>query len=104
MDSFEGSAALEWWANRSTCLGEFAVHVTVDAVGDAWTCGASFSRPLTGEEREAFAFLLALDPMFTLRFDEGSAVLVDVAESAGGDLALTSYEFTENHGSRQVWV
>ena len=66
--------------------------------------GPGFAPNEAGDEREGFAFLLALDPMFTLRFDDGSAVLVDVTERAGGDLALTAYEFSGNHGTRQVWV
>jgi hypothetical protein len=105
MDGYEGPAMLEWWANRSTCLGALGVRVTVRVTGNDWTCDAVFDPPLSAEDREGFDFLMELDPLFTLRFDEGSTLLVDVV--AAGDerrLALTAYraETAESAGSRRV--
>jgi hypothetical protein len=91
MDSYEGPATLEWWANRSTCLGSVAVHVAVCVTGNEWTCEASFSSPLGEDEREGFDFLMALDPVFTLRFQEDSTLVVNVAETTRGRLTLTAY-------------
>lgn len=104
MDGYEGPATLEWWANRSTCLGDFAVHITVRAAGDEWTCEASFNEPPAEDVREAFGFLMALDPVFTLRFAEDSALLVDVTAKEGGRLELAAFEPVESQGTRQLWV
>lgn len=91
MDSYEGPATLEWWANRSTCLGSVAVDVIVRVAGDVWACEASFGTPLTQDEREGFDFLMAMDPVFLLRFEEDSTLLVNVAET-DRRLTLTAYE------------
>ncbi|MFI1094436.1 hypothetical protein [Streptomyces sp. NPDC020917] len=104
MDDYEGPATLEWWANRSTCLGDFPVHVTVRVAGDRWTCQASLNDPPADGGREAFAFLMALDPVFTLRFAEDSALLVDVTENGDGYLELTAFEPVESQGTRRLWV
>ncbi|WAU83179.1 hypothetical protein O1Q96_27925 [Streptomyces sp. Qhu-G9] len=91
MDSCEGAATLEWWANRSTSLGSFGVRVTVRVAGSDWACDAILDHPPTGEDREGFDFLRENDPLFRLRFDEGSTVLVDVvAVEDGGRLILTA--------------
>ncbi|MFJ9026785.1 hypothetical protein ACIRPU_43685 [Streptomyces sp. NPDC102259] len=103
MDSYEGSAALEWWANRSTCLGRFRVRVVVRS-GDAWTCEASPESPLGAEDRESFDFLMELDPCFPLRFDDTSALLVDVVEAGAERLILTAAETVsvQTPGTRRV--
>ncbi|MGW6268845.1 MULTISPECIES: hypothetical protein [unclassified Streptomyces] len=93
MDSYEGTATLEWWANRSTCLGRLRVQVAVRAAGDTWTSEATFASPLATEDRESFDFLMQLDPHFTLRFDDVSTVLVKVVEAGvEGRLILTAAE------------
>ncbi|MDX2707638.1 hypothetical protein PV350_33045 [Streptomyces sp. PA03-6a] len=102
MDSYAGAATLEWWANRSTCLGSFEVHVEIEVAGSTWTCQATLAGPLSGEE--GFDFLMALDPVFTLRLDANGTLMVDViAVRDGGRLALTAHEATESGGSRQLW-
>lgn len=103
MDSYEGTATLEWWANRSTCLGSVGVRVAVRAVGDDWTCEAILEPPLLEEDRESFDFLMKLDPLFVLRFDEESMLLVNVvAAEDDGRLVLSAYpaEAAESAGSR----
>ncbi|WP_328493058.1 hypothetical protein OHS59_10165 [Streptomyces sp. NBC_00414] len=90
MDSYEGIATLEWWANRSTCLRRAGVRVEVRVVGGDWTCDAILDPPLPPEDRESFAFLIQLDPFFTPRFDEESALPVRVvAAGEDGRLVLT---------------
>lgn len=91
MDTYEGTATLEWWANRSTCLGRLRVSVAVCAAGVSWTCEATLESPLAAEDREGFDFLMQLDPHFTLRFDDASTLLVNVVEAeVEGRLSLTT--------------
>lgn len=84
MDRYEGTATLEWWANRSTCLGRFPVRVAVRVTGNGWTCEASLTPVPSREDRERFDVLLRLDPVFTLVFEEKSTLPVTVA-AAGDD-------------------
>ncbi|GGV62978.1 hypothetical protein GCM10010277_68730 [Streptomyces longisporoflavus] len=105
MDSCEDTATLEWWANRSTCLGRFRVRFEVRAAGGNWTCAATFEPPLTAEGREGFDFLMHLDPCFTLRSDDMGALFVGVAEAGvEGRLILTAAEtdVDEPSGARQL--
>ena len=105
MDSHEGTGTLEWWANRSTCLGGRGVRVTVRVTGNDWTCDAILDPPLSAEDQEDFDFLMELDPLFTLRFGEGSTFRVNaVAAGDNGRLSLTAYaeEPAESADSRQV--
>lgn len=93
MDSYEGTATLEWWANRSTCLGSFGVQVMVRIAEDTWTSKATLESSLTMEDWENFDFLMQLDPHFTLRFDDASTLLVKVVKAgAEGRLCLTAAE------------
>jgi hypothetical protein len=59
-------------------------------------------RPLN---RQGFDFLMELDPYFTLRFEDGSALLVNVVE-AGVEgrliLAAADAETAEPTGTRRV--
>lgn len=105
MDSYEGTATLEWWANPSTCLARLGVRVAVRVTASGWTCEAILEPPLTGEDKESFDFLMQLDPLFTLRLDEESTLLVNVvAAGDGGQLILTDgqIEAAGAAGSRQV--
>ena len=105
MDSYEGTARLEWWANRSTCWGRLGVRVTVRVTGNDWTCDAILEPPLSAEDRENFDVLMKLDPLFTLRFDEGNILLVNVvAAGEDGQLVLTAdeTEAAEPAGSGQT--
>ncbi|MFD4693203.1 hypothetical protein [Streptomyces sp. NPDC058463] len=105
MDSYEGPATLEWWANRSTCMGRLGVRVAVRAAGDNWTCEATLETPLAAEDRENFYFLMQLDPRFTLRFDDASALLVTVVETGVEErliLNAAEADTAESTGSRHV--
>ncbi|MFF3171013.1 hypothetical protein ACFVQ0_00220 [Streptomyces sp. NPDC057900] len=92
MDSYEGTATFEWWANRSTCQGRLCVRVAVRAAGDTWTSEATLESPLATKDRESFDFLMQLDPHFTLRFDDASTVLVEVAEARATDRVTAVHE------------
>ncbi|MFJ8233117.1 hypothetical protein ACIQ9E_24715 [Streptomyces sp. NPDC094448] len=104
MDSYQATAALEWWANTSLCLGGYEVLVTVRVTGDDWACEAVFGpEPLSDEDREGFDFLMDLDPVFTLRFHEGSEILVDVRRTGdAGRLVLTAFEASESLSSEAL--
>lgn len=102
VDSYEGTATLEWWGNRSACLGRFGVRVAVRVTGGDWMCEAFLEPPLAEEEWESFDFLMRLDPLFTLHFDEESALPVSVvAAGSDGRLVLSAYqaEAVESAGS-----
>ncbi len=89
MDRYQGAARLEWWANRSTCLGVVAVEVDVvwSAEG-GWEATAALTPPLTGEDLEGCEFLMTMSPFFTLRFPNESTFPVRVEAVANG-LRLT---------------
>lgn len=73
------------------------MRVTARATGSDWTCEAILEGPLSVDDQEVFNFLMQADPVFTLHFDEGSAILVNVAMAGdGGRLALTVYEPAES--------
>jgi hypothetical protein len=92
VDRYQGSAQLEWWANRSTCLGTFTVEVDVAlGAGSDWDAEAVLTPPLTGDDLEVFEFLMALSPFFTLQFNDGSTFPVGVEVVPGG-LRLTPDE------------
>jgi len=77
MDRFEGRCWLDWWANSSTLLGSAEVAAVITASDGGWEAHARLASD-TDEERNAFAFLCDLDPVFTLRFEDGSTVPVTV--------------------------
>jgi hypothetical protein len=97
MDSYQGAATLEWWANGSTCLGEFDVQVHVCVTDGNWACDAELDpERLSDDHCEVLDLLMGLDPVFTLRFDEGSEILVNVLRAGDSRrLTLTAYEPTE---------
>jgi hypothetical protein len=92
MDRYEGPARLEWWANRSTCLGSVDVELTVAVDAAGWQVSAAFASQLDEDEQEGWSFLMDLDPYFTLRLleDEGATIDVGVVEGADGRLTLTA--------------
>lgn len=92
MDTYEGGARLEWWANRNTCLCSLDVHVVIVSDDAGCRVSATFASPPTAEEREGWTFLLALSPYWTLRFDadEDTAIDVHVEEPTEGELTLSA--------------
>ncbi|WP_327702010.1 hypothetical protein [Streptomyces decoyicus] len=79
MDRYEGTAHLEWWANRSTCPARLPV-VIVPAAGEG-TWNATVSPPLDRDAGEDLQLLIDAGPHFTLRFAEDAATEVEVAHS-----------------------
>lgn len=92
MEFYESVAHLEWWANRSTCLGRFELWVRITAESGGRRAVGAATAPWSDEDREGFDFLMALEPLFTLRFPDDSAVLVTVAAPYEIDrLGLTEF-------------
>ncbi|MFJ5803419.1 hypothetical protein [Streptomyces decoyicus] len=83
MDRFEGTAHLEWWANRSTCLARLPVRLVPAAGHGTWN--ATVPPTLDRDAGEDLPLLIDAGPHFTLRSDEDAAteVEVEVAHSGG---------------------
>ncbi|MCF2527551.1 hypothetical protein [Yinghuangia soli] len=82
MSTTESPAQLEWWANSRTRLGVIPLRIRATGNG-TWQAAATGE---TDDERRAdLLFLIDMDPHFTLRFPDESAVEVTVAHD--GDLA-----------------
>ena len=88
MDLFEGRCRLDWWANRSTNLGGIEASVVITPAGTGW---AAHGRLISDDDREALASLCAMDPVFTLRFHDGSNVQVVLAQTSDRRFTLTEY-------------
>jgi hypothetical protein len=91
VDGIESRGWLDWWANPWHLLGSVDVAVVISASGADW--GAR-GRLISDEdkEREGFAFLCGVDPVFALRFEDGSTVWVTVHPSNDhGQFTLTEY-------------
>ncbi|GIE78695.1 hypothetical protein Aph02nite_46450 [Actinoplanes philippinensis] len=88
MNRFETCCHLDWWANPVTCLASVAVSLVVTTTESGW---AAEGRLLAAgdEQREGFALLCDLDPVFTLRFGDGSEFAVTVLRGLGDDFTLT---------------
>lgn len=85
MDRFLGQCWLDWWANASTNLGGIAVSAVIASTSDGWDAHAYLVNP---DNRKTFGFLHGLDPLFTLRFQDGSTIPVTVTLT-GDRLTLT---------------
>ncbi|GGS07705.1 hypothetical protein GCM10010169_60720 [Micromonospora fulviviridis] len=88
MDRFEGCCWLDWWANSSTLLGSVEVAVVIAATDAGWRARG---RLVSDEDQETFAFLNDLDPVFLLRFEDGSSVAVTVHPDGHREFSLTEY-------------
>jgi hypothetical protein len=91
MDQFEGRCWLNWWANSATLMEAFEVAVVITASCTGWEAhGHLISHD--DAVREGFAFLCDLDPVFELRFEDGTTVGVNVQPAdERGRFALTEY-------------
>ncbi|MCX4808030.1 hypothetical protein OG594_41665 [Streptomyces sp. NBC_01214] len=103
MNRFVGQARLEWWANQSTCLEMYDIDitVTVDAAGKLRATGRH-AKSLDTTQREGWAFLMEMDPHFSLAFpgDDRGGITVRVVEAEKGTLSLT--EAPDRDGSANV--
>lgn len=93
MDRFEGRCHLDWWANPLTCLASVEITLTAAVTDTGWTADGR----LAGDnDEDRFAFLLDLDPVFTLRFDDESTIEVTVHPGLESDrFTLTEYTGSE---------
>lgn len=83
---------MEWWANRSTCLGSADIVLAVTVEDGTWHARAELNPQLTGVDREGWLFLMQLSPYFTLVLpgDETGRIDVLVEEAVDGRLTLTA--------------
>ncbi|MFY1617319.1 hypothetical protein [Micromonospora sp. WMMD736] len=77
MDRFEGRCWLDWWANSSLTFGPVEVAVVITASDAGWDARGHLVGD-SDDDRDGFAFLCDLDPVFTLRFEDESTVEVTV--------------------------
>jgi hypothetical protein len=92
MDRFEGRCWLDWWANSSTLLGSAEVHAVITASDAGWHAHGHLISD-EEEQRDGFAFLCDLDPVFTLRFPDEATIAV-VVHLADDHRRFTLTEYT----------
>ncbi|MEV6598596.1 hypothetical protein AB0M36_17220 [Actinoplanes sp. NPDC051346] len=96
MERFEGHCHLDWWANSMTLLASVEVAVAIATTDTGWSAEG---RLLTDDEdeREGFAFLCEMDPVFELRFEDESTITVNVHPAGEVDrFTLTEYAGPES--------
>ncbi|MEV0733634.1 hypothetical protein [Polymorphospora sp. NPDC050346] len=93
MDRFEGRCWLDWWANSSTVLGSVEVHVVIAAADNVTWAAHGCLVSDNDEDRDGFAFLCDLDPLFMLRLEDGSTVDV-IVHPVDGHRKFTLSEYT----------
>jgi len=91
MDRFEGRCWLDWWANSSLNLGDIEASVAITPTDTGWDAHGQLNNSTGDEERAAFAFLCDMDPVFTLRFQDGSTIDVTVTRTDDHRFTLTEY-------------
>jgi hypothetical protein len=92
MDRLEDRCWLDWWANSSTNLGGFEVFVVIAPTDQGWTAhGELIIGSAGGDVRDGFAFLCDLDPVFTLRFKDGSTIQVTITRTDQERFTLAEY-------------
>ncbi|WP_212999892.1 hypothetical protein [Winogradskya consettensis] len=91
MDRVESRCHLDWWANSVTLLASVEIAVVIAAADTGWAAeGCLISDDQ--EERDGFAFLCDMDPVFILRFDDESTITVTVHPPADNRrFVLTEY-------------
>ncbi len=88
VDRFEGRCWLDWWANSTTNLAGCEVSLVITPTETGWDARGRLG---SDEDQEAFAFLCELDPVFTLRFSDGSTVDVVVTPTDHRWFTLVEY-------------
>jgi hypothetical protein len=100
MDRFEGRCWLDWWANSLTNLGGYEASTIITPTDAGWDAhGQLINDELTDDQLEWFAFLCDMDPVFTLRFQDGSTIEVILTRTDDHSFTLTEYTGPAN---RQV--
>ncbi|MEU4563175.1 hypothetical protein AB0F72_32760 [Actinoplanes sp. NPDC023936] len=98
MDRFTGRCWLDWWANPSTNLFGAQISVVIVPAGSesGWTAHGRLAEE-GADALEAFTFLHGIDPVFTLRFVDDSAIAVIVhAINDDGECTMTEYTGLED--------
>lgn len=92
MDRVERRCHLDWWANSVTLLASVEVAVVIAATDTGWAAEGHLISD-DEDERDGFAFLCNIDPVFILRFDDESTIEVTVhpPEIGGGTFGITEY-------------
>lgn len=88
MDGLECRCWLDWWANPITVLASAETQITITRSGNAWSARGQLTND---EDREGFDFLCNLDPVFSLRFQDGSTITVSVHPLDNDQFDLTEY-------------
>ena len=89
MDRFEGRCWLDWQANSSIIIGDFEISVVITATESGWDARGELLA--SDDECELFTFLGDIDPVFTLRFQDGSTVQVTLTPAGDRRFTLTEY-------------
>ncbi|GHJ17676.1 MULTISPECIES: hypothetical protein [unclassified Micromonospora] len=84
VEFIESRCWLDWWANATTMLGCFEAVVVITTTEAGWAADGCLV-DTTDDEREYLDLLCDLDPVFTLRFDDGSMAEVVVHSTDGHD-------------------
>jgi hypothetical protein len=91
MNRIEGLCHLDWWANSVTLLASVEIAVVIATADTDWAAEGHLISD-NDEERDGFAFLCEMDPVFILRFDDESTIAVTVhPPDDNGRFALTEY-------------
>lgn len=75
MDSFTTRCWLEWWANPFLLLGSVEARITINAGEPDWTARGQLA---SDEDREEFDLFYDIDPVFTVRFEDESVIVVEL--------------------------
>ena len=91
MDQFEGRCWLDWQANSSLIISGFEASVVITPTESGWDAhGQLLASYVEGEgEVELFTFLRDIDPVFRLRFEDGSTFQVTLTETGDRRFTLT---------------
>ncbi|WP_158299849.1 hypothetical protein [Glycomyces paridis] len=89
---------LEWWANRSMCLGAFDARIEVVERPEGLSAGGALTAAECGDPLaiEAWNLFRAVEPVFKLVFEDGSDFEVEVEPGPGAG----GFRATEYLGSR----
>lgn len=92
MDMWADPARLEWWVNRSTCIGPVEIELTVTAGDAGWEAAGSYAASVSSEEREAASLLMPVLPYPTLVLagEDDAWIEVNVEQAEDGRLILTA--------------
>jgi hypothetical protein len=81
MDGFEGRCWLDWWANSITLLASAEVAVVIAPTRVGWDAHGHLISA-SDEDRDGFAFLCNLDPVFAGVSLTPAPVLIKVRKEA----------------------